>query len=121
MPLSYLHVFPYSPRPGTEAARWPGRITGKELQRRTQTLRDLGLSKRLRFHRQFLEQTVEVLVEGPTKTRNDWYQGTTDNYLKVRFSTPQRLTPGVRIWVKIRETSENGLIGTLAGIAAELC
>jgi threonylcarbamoyladenosine tRNA methylthiotransferase MtaB len=114
MPLTYLHVFPYSPRPGTQAARWPGRITGTELKRRTQTLRDLSRHMRMRFHSQFLKKTLEVLVEGQEKGENGWFQGTTDNYLKVRFSAPQRLTTGARIWVKIHEVSENGLSGTLA-------
>jgi threonylcarbamoyladenosine tRNA methylthiotransferase MtaB len=120
LPLSYLHVFPYSPRPGTEAACWPGRITGKELQRRTQTLRDLGLSKRLRFYRQFLEQTVEVLVEGPTKTRSGWYQGTTDNYLKVLFAGPATITAGARGWVKIQGVAADRLSGRWLGTSAEL-
>ncbi|HAA02641.1 MAG TPA: tRNA (N(6)-L-threonylcarbamoyladenosine(37)-C(2))-methylthiotransferase MtaB [Syntrophobacteraceae bacterium] len=121
MPLTYLHVFPYSPRPGTEAARWPGRITGTELKRRTQALRDLSRTKKLSFHFQFLNATVEVLVEDRLKDRNGWYQGTTDNYLKVQFSTHQSLIPGARIWVKVREVSDTGLIGTWAGTAAMLC
>lgn len=120
LPLSYLHVFPYSPRPGTQAARWPSRVTGTELKRRAQALRDLSGRMRMRFHSRFLKRTVEVLVEGQEKGENGWFQGTTDNYLKVRFPAPQGLTPGARIWVKIREVSENGLIGTLAAIATKL-
>lgn len=47
LPLTYLHVFPYSPRPGTAAAHMPGRFTGKELKGRCKALRDLGRDKRI--------------------------------------------------------------------------
>ncbi len=120
LPLSYLHVFPYSPRPGTEAAGWPGRIGGDELKQRTKLLRNLGFRKRMEFHRQFLEKTVDVLVESHVKGEPGWYQGTTDNYLKVAFRAPCPVAAGSRAWIKIREASANGLTGTWAGMATGL-
>jgi threonylcarbamoyladenosine tRNA methylthiotransferase MtaB len=120
LPLSYLHVFPYSPRPGTEAASWPGRATGGELKRRTKALRELGLRKRIEFHQQFLEKTVEVLVENQVRGQRGWYQGTTDNYLKVAFPAPILLTAGSSVRIKIHEASAAGLTGRWVGLPTGL-
>jgi threonylcarbamoyladenosine tRNA methylthiotransferase MtaB len=111
LPLSYLHVFPYSPRPGTEAADWQGRTTGDGLKRRTKALRDLGLQRQMEFRQRFLGQTVEVLVENQVKDQEGLYQGITDNYLKVAFQAAIPLTAGSRVWVRIHKASANRLIG----------
>jgi threonylcarbamoyladenosine tRNA methylthiotransferase MtaB len=113
LPLSYLHVFPYSPRPGTEAAQWPQRVTGAELKGRTLVLRDLSVQKRTAFHGRFVGQTVEVLVEGAVKGRPGWMQGTSSNYLRIAFPAPRPIPAGSSVRVQVRKTSAAGLSGML--------
>jgi threonylcarbamoyladenosine tRNA methylthiotransferase MtaB len=116
LPLSYLHVFPYSPRPGTEAAQWPQRVTGAELKGRTRALRDLSVQKRAAFHGRFVGQTVEVLVEGAVKGRPGWMQGTTSNYLRVAFPARHPIPAGSLVRVKIGKTSAASVSGVLTAL-----
>jgi MiaB/RimO family radical SAM methylthiotransferase len=60
----HVHAFPYSPRPGTAAARWTdqfvhGPVVGERLHR----LQEISLDQSLLFRRQFLDQEVEIVVE----------------------------------------------------------
>ncbi len=61
-PLNYLHVFSYSPRPGTPADRLPGRVPGASVKERGARLRDLGARLSLGFRRSFLGRTLPVLA-----------------------------------------------------------
>ena len=63
VPLSYLHVFPFSPRPGTPAADLPGRPDEREVQRRVRVLRDLSSGMRAAFLDRLIGRPLEVVVE----------------------------------------------------------
>jgi threonylcarbamoyladenosine tRNA methylthiotransferase MtaB len=103
LPVTYLHVFPYSPRPGTPAADLPS-LPGNVVQERARIMRELGQAKKLRFLEAQLGQVREVLVEGPA-TPEGWLKGLTDHYLRVTF-------PGPRAWrnrrVPVRVCSRQG-------------
>jgi threonylcarbamoyladenosine tRNA methylthiotransferase MtaB len=76
--LTFLHVFPSSPRPGTPAARMP-QVAGGEIRERAKRLRTAGeaaLRKRLAFE---IGQTREVLIESAT-------QGRTEHFVPVAIS-----------------------------------
>jgi threonylcarbamoyladenosine tRNA methylthiotransferase MtaB len=82
MRFSRLHVFPYSPRPGTAAARFPDRPPPDVARERGEAMRRVGeLSGRL-FCQQFIGQAMEVLWESATGSPPRW-QGLTDNYIRV--------------------------------------
>lgn len=97
LPVSYLHVFPFSPRPGTPAALLP-RVPQAEVQRRARILRELGQSKKRQFLESQLGQVREVLVEdgGPgtgeggktDRLAGGWLRGLSDNYLRVLLPGP---------------------------------
>lgn len=109
LPLTYLHVFPYSPRPGTEAAQWAQRTTGSEVRRRVQALQGLSGRKRELFRERFLGQWVEVLAE--TQVRPGWWQGTSRNYLQVLFPASPSLAQGSLVNVRLARLTEKGLMG----------
>ena len=88
LPVTYLHVFPFSPRPGTPAAALKP-LPGREVRRRAGLLRDLGRLKKQAFRQSQLGRVREVLVEGPAP-RPGWLQGLSDNYLRVIFPGPRR-------------------------------
>ncbi|MCF8098657.1 MAG: radical SAM protein, partial [Desulfarculaceae bacterium] len=64
LPISYLHVFPYSPRPGTRAADMPNRPSPEVSKSRAAVLRELGLAKKRAFYQAQVGRTLEVIVEG---------------------------------------------------------
>src|SRR5262245_2301452 len=62
LPFSYLHVFPYSPRKGTEATRLPGSLDPRTIARRSRALREAAGAKREAFRRGLIGRVEEVLV-----------------------------------------------------------
>ena len=63
LPLAYLHVFRYSPRPGTVAARQPASVPPSVLRARARHVRELGEAKRAAFLRSLIGSRVSVLAE----------------------------------------------------------
>ncbi len=86
LPVTYLHVFPYSPRPGTSAANLKP-LPGGVIQARARIMRELGQQKRQQFIKAQLGQVREVLVEGPADQPGH-LQGLSDHYLRVAFPGP---------------------------------
>jgi threonylcarbamoyladenosine tRNA methylthiotransferase MtaB len=108
LPVTYLHVFPYSPRPGTPAADLPP-LPGKIVQARARIIRELGQGKKIRFLEAQLGQVREVLVEGPAAPEG-WLQGLSDHYLRVAFPGPPALR-NRRVKVRLRVIKEEMLLG----------
>lgn len=82
LPFTYLHVFSFSPRTGTEAARLSDRVNPKEIKRRSEILRTLGWTKKKHFYNSLVGQKLKVLWEG--KKHSDWMFGFSSNYARVR-------------------------------------
>jgi len=78
-PLTYFHVFSYSPRPGTVAASWQ-QVNGKVRKERARLLRDLSGRKNTDFRRLFLEKECEAIV---IKKKEAGAEVLTSNYFKV--------------------------------------
>lgn len=83
LPLTYLHVFSFSPRPGTLAAVLPGQVDGTVKRKRSQDLRALGRQKSQEFKEYYLGKEIEVLVENSPDKETGHPKGISDNYLKV--------------------------------------
>ncbi len=108
LPVTYLHVFPFSPRPGTPAALMD-RVPAPEIQKRAQVMRELGQDKKSKFLEAQLGKTGEVLVEGPAPP-SGWLQGLSANYLRVQF--PGGLSLKNRILrVRFKEVQVDMLVG----------
>ncbi len=87
LPVAYLHVFPFSPRPGTPAHTLP-RLPGHEVQSRAQSMREVGQIKKTSFYQNQVGKVGEVLVEGAHPDRPGWLKGLSDNYLRVLLPGP---------------------------------
>ena len=85
LPVSYLHVFPFSPRRGTAAAGYKERVDHETVKARTRELREIGNNKRMDFYRQCIGQTFQVLPEGRHPKFKKFLKGMTDNYIPVLF------------------------------------
>ena len=84
LPVSHLHVFPFSKRPGTAAAAMPGHLPGTVKKARAEQLRLLGAEKLQAFAARFVGRELEVVVEGGGQ--GGLLKGLTRNYLEVRFA-----------------------------------
>jgi threonylcarbamoyladenosine tRNA methylthiotransferase MtaB len=79
-PLSHLHVFPYSDRPGTAAAAMPGKCAGTAIRERAARLRAVGAELTRRF------RAAQVGTLRPGLTLEDGTLVVTDNFLKLRIA-----------------------------------
>jgi threonylcarbamoyladenosine tRNA methylthiotransferase MtaB len=86
--FSKLHVFRYSQRPGTPAADMPDQLPEPEKRARARELIALGAELRRRFHEAHVGERLDVLVEG---AGDGIAEGTSDNYIKVRFPGDREL------------------------------
>jgi len=90
LPITYLHVFPYSIRPGTLAASFKEQIPGKIKDERVSRLRQLDQDKRQAFYRQHIGLRHQVLVERRNK-KTGLLQGFSENYIPLQFEGPTSL------------------------------
>ena len=81
LPLTHLHVFPYSDRPGTDAAALGSRVDGALIRERGQRIREIGHQMSMRFRQSQRGTTRRAL------TIDDGWSAVTDNYLKVKLET----------------------------------
>jgi threonylcarbamoyladenosine tRNA methylthiotransferase MtaB len=88
MGFAAMHVFPYSARPGTKAARMADKVGDGEKKRRCQLMLDLAHRNAFSFRARFVGQSRDVLWEG----RKDgiWF-GLTENYLRVFLPSQEYL------------------------------
>jgi threonylcarbamoyladenosine tRNA methylthiotransferase MtaB len=82
LPVTYLHVFSFSPRPGTDAALMKGEVPGLEKRRRSNALRELGERKSLAFRRGLPGSRHQVLVEEGSDD-DGRMSGLAGNYVRV--------------------------------------
>jgi threonylcarbamoyladenosine tRNA methylthiotransferase MtaB len=103
--FSKMHVFPYSVRPGTQAAEMPDRTEPRIIRERTAKLLELSDAMSLAFHKTYISKKAVMLVE---QSKNGAYEGLTGNYVRVR-AYPSRRNP---------QTRENGALICAANINA---
>ena len=88
LPLAYLHVFPFSPRPGTPAAGYPDKISPDLVKHRCERMRALGKSKRKDFYNRFVGQKLEVLIETTRHKPTGLLKGLSSNYIPILIDAP---------------------------------
>jgi len=84
LPFTYLHVFTYSPRPGTPAAAMRNQVPVQVARERNRILRNLAAEKKLAFMRAFIGKTVEAITLNVFDGK--FTEALTDNYLKLRLA-----------------------------------
>ncbi len=111
LPFAYLHIFPFSPRPRTLAARMSP-VPAAEKRHRVSLMHQLGLACQQKFLQQHQGRTMKVLFERPSKPQQ--IQGYTANYVRVAIShpEPQQLHNCTRP-VKLLTLTRHHLIGQL--------
>jgi threonylcarbamoyladenosine tRNA methylthiotransferase MtaB len=114
LPFSYLHVFPYSDRPGTEAARLADHVPAAVVAARARQLRALDRVKRWAFRRAHLGRVEEVYVLERRDRRSGELVGLTSTYLEVKFPGPDTLMRRI-VPVRITAAGAERVRGELVG------
>jgi threonylcarbamoyladenosine tRNA methylthiotransferase MtaB len=91
LPVSYFHVFPFSPRQGTAAWDFKDKVDEREIKKRAEALRILGQKKRENFYRSCVGKTFQVLAQGLDRSGMGMIEGLSDNYLPVLFPFPREI------------------------------
>ncbi len=116
--FSQMHIFTFSPRPGTRAAEMSNPVDPKIAQARHQRLADLAKEMTLEFNQSFVGQTVDVLVE---RCNGGICSGGSEHYISTHFHPPSpeasarqgglEKQKGTVVSVKISTASSEGLSG----------
>ena len=117
LPFSSLHVFAYSDRNGTEAARRPDHVPAAVIRERSGRLRRLGHEKSLAFRRGLVGRRRDAVVLGARDRRTGLLAGLTDNYVEVLFDGPDTLRRRV-VPLTITEAHADRTHGQLEEIGA---
>jgi threonylcarbamoyladenosine tRNA methylthiotransferase MtaB len=118
LPFTYLHVFSYSPRPGTRAANSPDQVPGHIIKRRARELRSLAEQKSSAFRQSQINRTLRVLtLHRAEHADTHTTPALSSNYLRVQV-------PGIfpsNLWLDVVLTAEEGsyLIGEPASTLSE--
>ncbi len=110
LPISYLHVFPFSPRKGTTAMEYRDRVSDDQIKERARRLRELGKRKREIFYRSCLGKEFSVLTEGWHSEEKNEIKGLSDNYLSVIFQSPLLIKNRI-LKVRIEEVNKINIVG----------
>jgi len=101
LPFSYLHIFPYSERPGTPAAERTDQVPVEARRHRGRVLKTLALAKNLEFRQRMVGKHLQAV------TLEDRISAVTSNYLRVQLAAPR--TPRAMSEVEIGGLTPNGL------------
>ncbi|HZU43590.1 MAG TPA: tRNA (N(6)-L-threonylcarbamoyladenosine(37)-C(2))-methylthiotransferase MtaB [Terriglobales bacterium] len=98
LPFTYLHVFTYSPRPGTPAASLAHQVPVPIARERNRILRELAAAKKLAFQRSFVGKAIQAITLSGFD--GEYTEALTDNYLKLRVAGRIDANQWVSVWVE---------------------
>ncbi len=109
LPFSYLHVFPYSSRPGTKASQVLSAFpTAEDTKARVKGLHEIAFAKKEAYIKRFLGTTLDVLIEGEGL---EGCRGTTRNYIKVILMGVRGLKNGTLVDTHISQVKKGAALG----------
>jgi threonylcarbamoyladenosine tRNA methylthiotransferase MtaB len=109
LPFTYLHVFTYSPRPGTPAAAMRNPVPVQVARERNRILRDLAVGKKLAFMLAFAGKTVEAITLNVFDGK--YTDALTDNYLKLRLAGHHE--PNRWLKARVEQVADGALVAAL--------
>jgi threonylcarbamoyladenosine tRNA methylthiotransferase MtaB len=112
LPFSYLHVFPYSLRPGTAAERLGGQVHGEIVAERAAALRAAGEAKAADYRARRAGGGADVIVIGDAAKKH----GLTGDFLEVDLADPS-VARGARFDALLSAAERGRLLATPAGVA----
>jgi threonylcarbamoyladenosine tRNA methylthiotransferase MtaB len=120
-PLDYLHVFAYSPRPGTPAAALPGGVPPAVVRARSAALRALGAELSLRFRRAFVGRARQALTLRQVRA-DGRLRALTDNFIDLGIDLGGRAPePLMNRLLQARIESADASGTTATAVAPDAC
>ena len=110
--FSRMHIFPYSPRPGTPAADMPGRVLPAVMRGRVSRMGELAAELALAYKRRFMGKAVWPLVERRRSRASGLLTGWSERYLRVEFAGPDTLM-GEIVEVRVKGVTPEKVAGVL--------
>lgn len=108
--FAQMHIFTFSPRPGTRAVELPNPVDSQVAQARHQRLAALADGMSLAFNQAFVGQVVNVLVE---RCRDGICSGVSEHYIPVKFQSSENLAGSV-VPVSITASDKSVLTGQIS-------
>lgn len=115
LPITYLHIFPYSLRPGTAAAKFADQVSGPVKDARVARLRELDVQKKATFYQQHCGTEQRVLLEGGDE-QTGLFKGFSENYIPVRCKGDARSvgnSVGTVVSVRLVEVRGEAVFGEI--------
>lgn len=109
LPITHFHVFPYSKRKNTTAARMDNHIQADVKKNRVKTLIELGNIKLAKFTEQMLGRESEVLFE---REKDGYFEGYTSNFIKVKVKSSENIKNQI-LKYKFNSIEGEKLLGSL--------
>jgi len=113
IPLAYVHVFPYSERPGTQAKELSGKVSDAVKKRRNEIVRNLGSIKRKTFAEKFIGEQLAVLVEDKQDKETGSMKGFSDNYIPVVIRNGDSSLVNHIVYVRADDSHDGKLYGRI--------
>ncbi len=114
VPLTHLHVFSYSPRPGTAASEMAGHLPDAVKKERSELLRRIGQEKNLVFRQKHHGAELLVVVEDKVDAETGLLSGLSDNYIRVHIIGAQKKHIGEKINVRVLDVKKDGVVAAIA-------
>ncbi len=109
-----VHIFPYSHRPGTIAAEFPGQIAPRMIKDRALLLKHVADKLSVNFREQFITKSADVLIEAATGPDFSHWEGYTSNYIKVIIPKKAQILNNV-IPVRLKKIMNDAVLGRFCG------
>lgn len=110
LPISYMHIFPFSSRPNTLASKMSMQNAPFVKRQRFRELNALNMKKKTDYMLSQINETLDIIIEGECKDKT--LVGTSSNYLKLRV-TSNRYSKGDHVYVRVSGVEDNMLKGDL--------
>ncbi|MCT4621193.1 MAG: tRNA (N(6)-L-threonylcarbamoyladenosine(37)-C(2))-methylthiotransferase MtaB [Marinisporobacter sp.] len=107
-----VHVFKYSKRKGTPAAKFENQVPPQIKNIRSEKLINLAKECLIDYHKKFLDTQRMVLFEAVSNEMEGYYEGLTDNYIRVFCPTEEKIE-GKILKVKLDKLSDEAMVGKI--------
>ncbi len=113
LPVSYLHVFPFSPRKGTPAFDYPDKIKPEILKYRCSIMRKLGKEKKMQFIKNNIGRKIESVIQNRRDRETGMLNAVTSNYLTILVRGEDQLKRKIVEIMPERLESDNIITGKI--------
>lgn len=112
MAFSAMHIFKFSPREGTPAAKYKNQVKPQEKDARSKLITEIARKNEENFKKSFIGKSCKVLYEQTIEGKHNFYEGLTDNYIRV-ISESENDIKGKIIETLLLELEDDYVIGKL--------